>query len=276
MAGDTSRDGLIKIPIADQHVWDPEIRAVGQLSERIPDDPAANGELHDHAPSHLLTERPNDETTLLGPHASDGDLRRLTAAVVAALMATTTAACDKLLDVENPASVPIEALDDPALMQTLEAAAIQQFQCAFANFAANAGILSGEYWVSSNFVNSHPWEWRGVVQIKGTGGSCPNRNATSLGFYTPMQQARFQLDDLFERASAFTDQEVPNRQRMLAEARAYPALRPHHSRRDDVRDGARRRPEDDEPGSVGSRRGAVHGSDHVATALGLDRETHLA
>ena len=28
----TSRDGLIKIEIADQHVWDPEIRAVGQLS----------------------------------------------------------------------------------------------------------------------------------------------------------------------------------------------------------------------------------------------------
>jgi len=28
----TSRDGLIKVPIANQHVWDPEIRAVGQLS----------------------------------------------------------------------------------------------------------------------------------------------------------------------------------------------------------------------------------------------------
>ena len=28
----TSRDGMIKIPIADQHVWDPEIRAVGDLS----------------------------------------------------------------------------------------------------------------------------------------------------------------------------------------------------------------------------------------------------
>ena len=28
----TSRDGLVKIEIADQHVWDPEIRAVGQLS----------------------------------------------------------------------------------------------------------------------------------------------------------------------------------------------------------------------------------------------------
>ena len=147
--------------------------------------------------------------------------RRATATVVACLMAATTTACDKLLDVENPASVPIEALADPALMQTLEAASIQQFQCAFVNFVGTAGVLSGEYWVSSNFVNSHPWEWRGVVQIRNEPGGCPGRNATSLGFYTPMQQAQFQLDDLFERASAFTDQEVPNRQRMLTEARAY-------------------------------------------------------
>jgi hypothetical protein len=150
------------------------------------------------------------------------DLRRLTTTVVAALMTTTTVACDRLLDVENPARVPVEDLNNPALMQTLEAGSIQQFQCAFQQYVGTVGVLSGEYWVSSNFVNSHPWEWRGIVQIKGTGGSCPtNRNETSLGFYTPMQQAQFQLDDLYERASEFTDAEVPNRQRMLAEARAY-------------------------------------------------------
>jgi hypothetical protein len=28
----TSRDGEVYVPIAGQHVWDPEIRAVGQLS----------------------------------------------------------------------------------------------------------------------------------------------------------------------------------------------------------------------------------------------------
>ena len=28
----THRDGQIDIPIAEQHVWDPEIRAIGQLS----------------------------------------------------------------------------------------------------------------------------------------------------------------------------------------------------------------------------------------------------
>lgn len=148
-------------------------------------------------------------------------LRRLTATLAAAAAVLTTAACDKLLDVENPASVPVDALDSPALLPTLESAAIQQFQCAFANFVATAGVLSGEYWVANGFVNSHPWEWRGVVQIKGSPGSCGNRNATSLGYYTPMQQARFQLDDLYERASSFTDDEVPNRQRILTEARAY-------------------------------------------------------
>lgn len=146
--------------------------------------------------------------------------RSLTGALAATLVASTTA-CDKLLEVTNPSNVPIEALSDPALMPTLEAAAIQQFQCAFANFVATAGMLSGEYWSANGFVNNHPWEWRGVVQIKSEPGSCPTRNATSMGFYTPMQQARYQLDDLHARANSFTDQQVANRSRMLTEARAY-------------------------------------------------------
>src|SRR3982750_1598896 len=120
------------------------------------------------------------------------DLRRLTAAFAAAT-AFTTSACDRLLSVDNPANVPVDALTDPALMPTLESGALQSFQCAFANYVPTVGVLAGEYWVSSNFVNSHPWEWRGVVQIKQEPGSCPGRTATSLGFYAPMQQARFQL-----------------------------------------------------------------------------------
>jgi hypothetical protein len=150
------------------------------------------------------------------------DLRRFTAAFVAASLVTTTA-CDRLLSVDNPANVPVDALSDPGLMATLESGALQTFQCAYDNYIPTAGVLSGEYWVSSNFVNSHPWEWRGSVQIKSEPGSCGGRNATSMGFYTPMQQARFQLDDLFKRASEFTDDQVPNRQRMLTEARAYSA-----------------------------------------------------
>ena len=148
------------------------------------------------------------------------DLRRFTAAFLAASLVTTTA-CDRLLSVDNPANVPVDALSDPGLMATLESGALQTFQCAWDNYIPTAGVLSGEYWVSSNFVNSHPWEWRGIVQIKSEPGGCPGRNATSMGFYTPMQQARFQLEDLYKRASEFTDAQVPNRQRMMTEARAY-------------------------------------------------------
>ena len=134
------------------------------------------------------------------------------------------AACDSLLTVDNPGRVPSDALDDPALMPTLEAAALQQFQCAYAQYVGTAGMLSGEYLSANAFVDNHPWEWRGMVEIKAAPGACPGANArtvTFMGFYQPMQLARFQLDDAAARAEKFSDTQVPNRQRMLTEFAAY-------------------------------------------------------
>ena len=146
--------------------------------------------------------------------------RRLAATLLAVSIAS--AACSSLLDVDNPGRVPEEALGDPALVPVLAAAAMQQLQCGVAQFAATAGMLSGEYLSANGFVNNHPWEWRGIVEIKGAPGSCNNgRGTTSMGFYTPLQQARFQLDDTFSRADAFTDADIPTRPRILTEMRAY-------------------------------------------------------
>jgi len=154
--------------------------------------------------------------------------RRGARALLLLSLASTTGACNSLLDVESPGRVPVDALDDPALIPGLAAAAIQTFQCGAVAFAATAGVLSGEYWSANAFVNNHIWEWRGVVEVRANPGSCDQtgnnavgRNSTFLGFYTPLQQARFQLDDTFERADAFTDEEVPNRARILTEMRAY-------------------------------------------------------
>jgi hypothetical protein len=147
---------------------------------------------------------------------------RRVATALLALSLGSTAACNSLLDVESPGRVPVDALADPSLMPTLSAAAIQTFQCGVMAFAATGGMLSGEYWSANGFVNNHPWEWRGIVEIKSNPGSCLTaRNSTFMGFYTPLQQARFQLDDAFGRAEAFTDAEVPNRGRILTEMRAY-------------------------------------------------------
>lgn len=147
--------------------------------------------------------------------------RRLgTAAMTLALAGSV--ACNSLLTVDNPGRVPVEALDDPALMPILEAASIQQFQCAFAQFVATGAMLSSEQLSANGFVDNHPWEWRGEQEIKNAPGSCPtSRATTSMGFYTPLQQARFQLDDAAARLEKFTDDQVPNRTHILTEMRAY-------------------------------------------------------
>jgi hypothetical protein len=146
---------------------------------------------------------------------------RLATSILAFGIVSTTA-CNSLLSVDNPGRVPVAELDNPSLAPTLEAAAIGTFQCGAINYAATAGMLSGEYWSSNGFVNNHPWEWRGVVQIKQAPGSCAyGRTSTFMGFYTPLQQARFQLEDTFNRVEKFTDQEVPTRAKILAEMRAY-------------------------------------------------------
>jgi hypothetical protein len=140
-----------------------------------------------------------------------------------ALMLAASTACSNLLTVDNPGRVAADALDDPALMPILEAAAIQTFQCGVNNFATTGGMLSGEFLSSNGFVNNHPWEWRGAIEIRNEPGNCPNaaRNATFMGFYTPLQQARFQLDDTFGRLENFADAQVPNRARFVTEMRAY-------------------------------------------------------
>jgi hypothetical protein len=153
--------------------------------------------------------------------SNDITRRALSAALLAVTLGATTA-CDRLLAVDNPARVPEDALADPGLIPALEAAAIQQFQCGFAEYVATTGVLSSEYFSAANFVDNHPWEWRGVEQILNAPGGCAGgRGTTALGFYSPLQRARFQAEDLGKRAEAFTDAQLANRQRILTEAAAY-------------------------------------------------------
>ena len=146
--------------------------------------------------------------------------RRMTRALLV-LGVASSAACNNLLDVETAGRLPVEQLN-AALIPNMAAGAMQTLQCGAVAFAATGGMLSGEYLSANQFVNNHIWEWRGIVEIKGAPGSCNvARNTTSMGFYTPLQQARFQLDTTFDRAEAVTDAELPNRALILTQMRAY-------------------------------------------------------
>jgi len=142
--------------------------------------------------------------------------------VLVALSLATLAACNNLLNVDNPASVTEQSLDDPTLLPALAAAAIQTAQCGVESFDVTGGVLSGEYWSAAGLVDNHTWEWRSVGDIKNAPGSCTfSRTTSAMGFYTPLQQARFQLEDAFARMDKFTDADVPNRALLMAQMRAY-------------------------------------------------------
>jgi starch-binding outer membrane protein, SusD/RagB family len=150
-------------------------------------------------------------------------MHKITAAarLLAGLALALTGACNSLLTVDNPGRVPSSALNDPALAATLDASALGQFECGFAQYVATAGVLSGEYEVSNFFVDGNIWGWRGV-ELKTAPGSCPaSRTATSLGFYSPLQQARYLAESAIGKINGFTDDQVPNRIKMLAELNAY-------------------------------------------------------
>lgn len=158
----------------------------------------------------------------INQHRSAARALRTVKGALVALSLATLAACDQLLGVDNPASVTEQSLDDPTLVPALAAAAIQTAQCGFESFVITGGVLSGEYWSAAGLVDNHTWEWRSVGDIKNAPGSCTfSRTTSAMGFYTPLQQARFQLEDAFARLDKFTDADVPNRGLLMAQMRAY-------------------------------------------------------
>jgi hypothetical protein len=137
------------------------------------------------------------------------------------LLSLAPIGCDNLLDVTNPSSVQEDDLANPALAATLVNSALGQFECALSQYVVSTGLLSGEYINSSSWLDINGWGWRGI-ELNQIAGACPtNRDATGLGTYTPLQQARYIAENAAERIAAFPDAAVPTKARMLAQLNAY-------------------------------------------------------
>lgn len=138
------------------------------------------------------------------------------------LLLLGTAACgDSLLDVTNPSSVQESDLANPALSQTLVNSALGQFECALTSYVASTGVLASEYVNASSWLNINGWGWRGLELFTET-GTCPGgRDATGLGAYTALQQARYLNEQAIVRINEFPPDEVANRDEKLALLAAY-------------------------------------------------------
>lgn len=125
---------------------------------------------------------------------------------------------ENALDVEAPSQVPAAELDRPEHAQLLVNGAIGDFECALGSYVVNSGLLGGELDDATFTADRWPLASRSL-----TGGDRRYSvfGCEALGVYTPLSTARWSADNILEKLNAWTDAEVPNRQRLSATAAAY-------------------------------------------------------
>lgn len=144
-------------------------------------------------------------------------LRKLAVGLSVASLAAFVAACDMLLDVESPAAVDAEFLEDPANAALAVSSAIADFECAFGEYIVAGGLIGNELWDSQLAARMWSYDRRDFTETGGvyatfTCGSDP-------GVYQTLSTARFAADNaarILENASG-----VANQAALLATANAY-------------------------------------------------------
>lgn len=132
--------------------------------------------------------------------------------------AAALGACNSLLDVETAGRIPAETLEDPSNAALLLNGAVADFECAFGAYVVLGGLIGDELVDATQTADRYPYDSRNIqpsdrrYAISG----CEN-----LGVYTPLQTARAAADQVATILENATDEQVDNRQALLAAAKLY-------------------------------------------------------
>ncbi|MGI8498465.1 MAG: RagB/SusD family nutrient uptake outer membrane protein [Gemmatimonadaceae bacterium] len=151
--------------------------------------------------------------------------RRIAGVWLLALAATGAAlGCntDRLLDVTAPSQVPVTLFDNPANAVLMVNSAITDFECAFASAVTVEGIISDELADAQLGAAAWPYDRRDAnTQTNGSYGVNSCASNQTPGIYTPLSTARFDADNALTKLEKWTDAQVPNRQKLVAQAALY-------------------------------------------------------
>ena len=125
-------------------------------------------------------------------------------------------ACNTLLDVDVPGSVPVETLDSPLLATTLVNGALGEFECAYGNYVTTTAVLSAEVLISGVTIGSNIWGRRWRADILNVSGTCGG-----YGYFAALQRARYMAQDATTRITGWADADVPGKASLLATLAAY-------------------------------------------------------
>jgi hypothetical protein len=141
--------------------------------------------------------------------------------LVVLAMLTPLSACDELsnpLDVEGSSRIPAENVEIPENAALLVDGAIADFECAFAAYVVQSATVGEEFVYAQQTADRAPADRRSTIE---TDTRYSTFGCTALGIYGPLQTARNTAENVLGYLQGWTDEQVPNRQRLIATAAAY-------------------------------------------------------
>ncbi|NIM48774.1 MAG: RagB/SusD family nutrient uptake outer membrane protein [Gemmatimonadales bacterium] len=141
---------------------------------------------------------------------------------VALLLGGLLVGCESLLDVDNPAAVTADFLEQPENAPLLVESAVADFECAFGQYIAAGGLIGNELWDGQLGAALWPYDRRSFDESGGLYATTTCSGATGqwVAVYqslsTAVQQADYALE-VIEAGGA----EVPNAAALTATAHAY-------------------------------------------------------
>ncbi|HKJ91985.1 MAG TPA: hypothetical protein VJ957_02400 [Longimicrobiales bacterium] len=127
-------------------------------------------------------------------------------------------ALDNALSVDTPERIPAEGLATPANADLLVNGAIGDFECAFGAYVALTAELSHEMIDATETADRWVYDRR---DVKSDDARYSTYGCESLGVYVPLSTARWSAESTLGDLQKWTDQQVPDRQDLMAKAAAY-------------------------------------------------------
>lgn len=138
--------------------------------------------------------------------------------LLAVLAASGCNELDRALSVDTPKQIPADGLAVPDNAELLVNGAIGDFECAYGAYVALSAVLSHEMVDATQTADRWPYDRRDVKSDDARYGTY---GCESLGVYVPLSTARWSSENILGYLQEWTDAEVAERQRLIAEAAAY-------------------------------------------------------
>lgn len=140
--------------------------------------------------------------------------------VLGALATIFSSACDSfdsLLEVDVPGALTTEDVYEPRMAETVVNGVVGRFECGFSSFIPGGSGREDAWWRTSALYGGYA---QYQVEHIGSSDACDGPGDFYMGF----QMSRYMGEEIYARLQNWTDQEVSNRERLMAITATYVGL----------------------------------------------------